>query len=202
MPARVWTNHSVDSRWVRGEARDAADRGVLFPVRFENARLPIHFRAVHTTDLDDWAENRDSAPFRALRKALEGKLGTRRQTTAIAVLLLANMSADPENEYFSDGMTEEIINALSKVPGLHVASRASSFAFKAKKDVGCPPDRRETRRDDVPGRQRRKVGNRIRSRRSSSTSRAAISSGRRPTTVSSTTSSHVQDEIRGPSSMR
>ena len=49
---------------------------------------------------------------------------------SIAVLPLANMSADPENEYFSDGMTEEIINALAKVPGVQVASRTSSFAFK------------------------------------------------------------------------
>jgi serine/threonine-protein kinase len=54
------------------------------------------------------------------------------QQTSIAVLPLANMSADPENEYFSDGMTEEIINALSKVPGLQVASRTSCFAFKGK----------------------------------------------------------------------
>jgi adenylate cyclase len=37
----VWSPQSVDSRWVRGEAREAADRGVLVPVRFENARLPI-----------------------------------------------------------------------------------------------------------------------------------------------------------------
>jgi eukaryotic-like serine/threonine-protein kinase len=51
---------------------------------------------------------------------------------AVAVLPLANMSADPENEYFSDGMTEEIIGALSKVPGLQVASRTSCFAFKGK----------------------------------------------------------------------
>jgi serine/threonine-protein kinase len=51
---------------------------------------------------------------------------------AIAVLPLTNMSADPENEYFSDGMTEEIINALAKVPGMQVASRTSSFAFKGK----------------------------------------------------------------------
>ena len=53
----------------------------------------------------------------------------------IAVLPLTNMSADPENEYFSDGMTEEIINALAKVPGVQVASRTSSFAFKGKRDV-------------------------------------------------------------------
>jgi adenylate cyclase len=51
---------------------------------------------------------------------------------AIAVLPLANMSADPENEYFSDGITEDIINALAKVPGIQVASRTSSFAFKGK----------------------------------------------------------------------
>jgi TolB-like protein/Flp pilus assembly protein TadD len=50
----------------------------------------------------------------------------------VAVLPLANMSADPENEYFSDGMTEEIINALAKVPGLQVASRSSCFALKGK----------------------------------------------------------------------
>jgi len=51
---------------------------------------------------------------------------------AIAVLPFTNMSADPENEYFSDGMTEEIINAIGRVPGLQVASRSSSFAFKGK----------------------------------------------------------------------
>ncbi len=54
---------------------------------------------------------------------------------AIAVLPLTNMSADPENEYFSDGMTEEIINALAKVPGVQVASRTSSFVFKGKRDI-------------------------------------------------------------------
>jgi serine/threonine protein kinase len=51
---------------------------------------------------------------------------------SIAVLPLANMSADPENEYFSDGMSEEIINALAKLPNLQVASRTSCFALKGK----------------------------------------------------------------------
>jgi adenylate cyclase len=70
----VWSPLSVDSRWVKGEARDAADRGVLVPVRFENARLPIDVRSIHTTDLDGWAGSRDSAPFKALCAALEAKL--------------------------------------------------------------------------------------------------------------------------------
>ncbi|NQZ75278.1 MAG: helix-turn-helix domain-containing protein [Ekhidna sp.] len=55
---------------------------------------------------------------------------------SIAVLPLENLSSDPENEYFSDGMTEEIINALSKIEGLKVTARTSSFVFKeVKKDV-------------------------------------------------------------------
>jgi serine/threonine protein kinase len=53
-------------------------------------------------------------------------------TPSIAVLPLANMSPDPDTEYFSDGMTEEIINALAQLQGLRVAARTSSFAFKGK----------------------------------------------------------------------
>ena len=51
---------------------------------------------------------------------------------AIAVLPFVNMSGDPENEYFSDGISEEILNLLVKLPQLRVASRTSSFAFKGK----------------------------------------------------------------------
>jgi TolB-like protein/Tfp pilus assembly protein PilF len=51
---------------------------------------------------------------------------------SIAVIPFINMSTDPENEYFSDGITEEILNALVKVEGLQVTSRTSSFAFKGK----------------------------------------------------------------------
>jgi eukaryotic-like serine/threonine-protein kinase len=51
---------------------------------------------------------------------------------SIAVLPFANMSDNPDNEYFSDGITEEILNALSRIPALKVAARTSTFALKGK----------------------------------------------------------------------
>ena len=51
---------------------------------------------------------------------------------SIAVLPFVNMSGDPKNDYFSDGITEEILNALAQIHGLKVAARTSAFAFKGK----------------------------------------------------------------------
>ncbi|HEX6576208.1 MAG TPA: protein kinase [Gemmatimonadaceae bacterium] len=56
------------------------------------------------------------------------------QAKSVAVLPFANLSADPDSEYFTDGMADEIINALSKIQSLRVASRTSSFAFKGKSE--------------------------------------------------------------------
>lgn len=53
---------------------------------------------------------------------------------SIAVLPFVNMSADPDNEYFSDGISEEILNALTRVEGLQVTARTSSFSFKGKNE--------------------------------------------------------------------
>ena len=53
---------------------------------------------------------------------------------SIAVLPFVNMSGDPKNDYFSDGITEEILNALAQVPKLKVAARTSAFAFKGKEE--------------------------------------------------------------------
>jgi TolB-like protein/Tfp pilus assembly protein PilF len=53
---------------------------------------------------------------------------------SVAVLPFVNMSGDPSNDYFSDGITEEILNALAQVPDLKVAARTSAFAFKGKQE--------------------------------------------------------------------
>jgi TolB-like protein/Tfp pilus assembly protein PilF len=62
------------------------------------------------------------------------------ENKTIAVLPFVNMSSDPENEYFSDGITEELLNALAKVEGLKVTARTSSFSFKQRnediRDIG------------------------------------------------------------------
>jgi serine/threonine protein kinase/Tfp pilus assembly protein PilF len=64
-----------------------------------------------------------------------GSSGTVPDTTpSIAVLPFANLSADPDQEYFSDGLAEEIINALTQVSGLKVIARTSAFAFKGKNE--------------------------------------------------------------------
>lgn len=144
----VWTASSVTSRWVRGEARVAADRGVLVPVQFGDAALPLDARALHTTEFDRWNGDRASAEFQGLRSALGALLGrpgapSGRITmperandpapgVSILVLPFANMSGDPEQEYFSDGICEDIITDLSKVSSLWVAARNTSFTFKGK----------------------------------------------------------------------
>ena len=64
------------------------------------------------------------------RKELKGKRKDYKKS--IAVLPFVNMSADPDNEYFSDGISEEILNALVRVEGLKVTARTSSFAFKGQ----------------------------------------------------------------------
>lgn len=93
------------------------------------------------------------------RELLKGK--TKQPANRIAVLPFVNMSADPENEYFSDGITEELLNAFTKVEGLQVISRTSAFAFKGKntdvRDIGI-----QLNVDRILEGSVRKAGNRVR----------------------------------------
>jgi len=146
----VWTPDSVTSRWVRGEAREGADRGILVPVRFEAASLPIDVRALHTTDLDDWGEDPRSPQVEEVLRALGAIIARERASRSVAmnsdaahsaaagessriticVLPFANLSGDPGQEYFSDGITEDIITELSRWRLLAVRSRSASFRYR------------------------------------------------------------------------
>ncbi len=176
----VWTPASVTSRWVRGEAREAAERGVLVPVRFEQARLPMDVRAIHTTDLDGWGENPAGPQAQEFLRALgtmiarsqASRAPSSRGTSAsasgedsklftICVLPFVNMSGDSEQEYFSDGITEDIITDLSKVSALGIIARNSAFMYKGKQ-VDILKVARELKVSHVLEGSVRKAGGRIR----------------------------------------
>jgi adenylate cyclase len=183
----VWTPQSVESRWVRGEARDAADRGLLVPVRFSGAELPIDVRAIHTTDLDGWGDDPKSPQVLELLRALGAMINRRGAAKAsaaipaptaattsaapvqsnpppgisICVLPFANMSGDVEQEYFSDGITEDIITDLTKVSALSVVSRNTAFTFKGK-SVGLSQVARQLNVSHVLEGSVRKAGGRVR----------------------------------------
>jgi adenylate cyclase len=93
------------------------------------------------------------------RSEVKGKLN--QPTNRLAVLPFENLSADPDSEYFSDGITEELINAFTKVDGLLVTSRTSSFAFKKShedvREIGSKLNVDKILEGSV-----RKVGNRVR----------------------------------------
>jgi adenylate cyclase len=175
----VWTPTSVVSRWVRGEARDAAERGILVPVRFDQARLPIDVRAIHTTDLDDWRGDSTHPAVQECLHALGAMIATAQPQTAaqaditsaapekpkprfsICVLPFVNMSGDPEQEYFSDGITEDILTDLSKISALSIISRNGSFLYKGKQ-VDIPQIARDLNVTHVLEGSVRKAGGRVR----------------------------------------
>ena len=178
----VWTPVSVVSRWVRGEARDAAERGILVPVRFDQARLPIDVRAIHTTDLDDWNEDASTPCVQECLHALAAMIARSTATQSahagntsaasspspgesrrfsVCVLPFANMSGDSEQEYFSDGITEDIITDLSKVSALAVTSSNTAFRYKGQ-HVEIAKVARELKVTHVLEGSVRKAGGRIR----------------------------------------
>jgi TolB-like protein/Tfp pilus assembly protein PilF len=89
--------------------------------KLKNVRFPIRIHSVSSHGLN--VPTTDE---------VVGKTHTSEHS--IAVLPFVNMSADKENEYFSDGITEEILNTLAKVDGLMITSRTSAFAFKGKNE--------------------------------------------------------------------
>lgn len=147
----VWSQHSIGSNWVRDEAQEGVERRCLVPCCIDNVRPPLGFRSLQTVALSGWPEHKDglsnlldgvraslaastSAPLEhsitseKLRAASEFLSSSER---SIAVLPFANLSSDAEQQYFCDGLVEDIITELSYVKPLVVISRSSSFSYRS-----------------------------------------------------------------------
>lgn len=128
------TAYYVAGAWVVAQAAslllDAFDlhQYTRYVIAALAAGLPVALALAWRFDITPRGIVRTLAPDEPPATALPAALPER----SIAVLPLANLSDDPANEYFSDGLAEEIRNQLARVPGLQVAARRSSFAFKGR----------------------------------------------------------------------
>ena len=104
---------------INDELKNQKEISTVFLGRYnlKNVKNPVKLYAINSNDL-----------VIPSNEQIEGK--TANTGHSIAVLPFINLSAEKDNEYFSDGITEELLNALAKVDGLLVTSRTSSFAFK------------------------------------------------------------------------
>ena len=170
----LWTKASLDSAWVQDEAAEGRDNGRLVPASLDGSRPPLGFRQFHTVDLTKWNGAGVPENLQDLLSAISKTTGEKSPKAAlgsmhenaqrgasICVLPFVNMSGDPEQEYFSDGITEDIITDLSKVSALFVVARNTAFTFKGRvmdvKEVGQSLDVTHVLEGSV-----RKVGSRVR----------------------------------------
>ena len=167
----LWSPASVDSAWVQDEAAEGRDSGRLVPVSLAGTRPPLGFRQFHTVELVNGA----GADLDNLLAAISKTVGNNepesaspgmteqraQQAISVCVLPFVNMSGDPEQEYFSDGITEDIITDLSKVSALLVIARNTAFTFKGRvldvKEVASALDVSHVLEGSV-----RKAGDRVR----------------------------------------
>ncbi|HEU4809708.1 MAG TPA: TIR domain-containing protein [Sphingomicrobium sp.] len=149
----LWSGESAKSHWVRAEADTAREAGTLVQASLDGALPPMPFNQIQCADLKDWSGEKDSPGWQKLEasvSALAGHEGDAASVAApaaskpqavrasICVLPFVNMSGEAEQEYFSDGISEDITTDLSKVSALEVVARNTAFAFK-----GQSPDVKE-----------------------------------------------------------
>jgi adenylate cyclase len=140
----LWSAHSAKSQWVRAEAELGRSVGTLAQATVDGSMPPLPFNQIQCADLSGWAGDGDSAGWRKLVSSVKALApvikaetanpaprGGRRQL-CICVLPFQNMSGDPEQEYFSDGISEDITTDLSKISALGVIARNTAFTFKGR----------------------------------------------------------------------
>jgi adenylate cyclase len=171
----IWSAEAVKSQWVRSEADRAREKEKLVQFSIDGVRLPMPFDQIQCANLTGWAGDLDSPAWRKVVGSLAELIGTTAgspsletrtsrstvQRRGICVLPFANMSGDAEQEYFSDGISEDIITDLAKVSALSVVARNTAFTFKGKA-VDVPEMARQLNVSHVLEGSVRKAGNRVR----------------------------------------
>jgi adenylate cyclase len=141
----VWSAEAARSQWVRAEADIAREAGTLVQIRIDGTLPPLPFNQIQCADLDGWSGDVDAPGWRKVEgsvallvgamtpsAASPGQKAAPARRVAICVLPFINLSGDPEQEYFSDGITDDIITDLSKVSALSVIARNTAFTFKGQ----------------------------------------------------------------------
>ena len=137
----VWSKSAVESGWCRDEAQEGLDRQVLVPVRIDDVKPPLGFRSSHTASLIGWP--RDDQDLQSLITGIKNHIGSSTPEMAfpseinsmtIAVMPFRNMSQDADQEFFSEGVSEDILNGLaSSSSDLIVRPASSTFSLKSEK---------------------------------------------------------------------
>ncbi len=146
----IWSDEAVKSQWVRAEANRAREVGKLVQVNLDGTRLPLPFDQVQCADLGGWRGDANAPGWQkvvaSIAELIRGPAAPApvpgAASTAptlplpakpsIAVMPFANLSGDPEQEYFADGMVTEITTALSRCRSIFVIASSSTLSFKGK----------------------------------------------------------------------
>jgi adenylate cyclase len=167
----IWSAEAVRSQWVRSEAERARADDKLVQLSVDGARLPMPFDQTQCADLSGWTGGGETQGWKQVVDAVANlalpsrpkneSLKNAARKFSICVLPFANISDDPQQEYFSDGISEDIITDLSKVSALGVIARNTAFQFKGK-SVDVPQIARQLNVSHVLEGSVRKAGNRVR----------------------------------------
>ncbi len=168
----VWSAEAARSEWVRSEAEKARAGRKLVQLRVDAADLPMPFDQIQCAELTSWSGDTEQPGWKKVTDSIAQLLAGDRpaairkspcapQAQSVCVLPFVNMSGDPEQEYFSDGISEDIITDLSKVSALYVAARNTAFAYKNKALPASQLAREVGVRHVLEG-SVRKAGNRVR----------------------------------------
>jgi len=145
----LWSAEAAKSQWVRAEADAARAAATLIQATIDGTVPPMPFNQVQCADLSGWSGTGETPGWRKLTTSVEALAGTPdeaapekaarpvRHDVSVCVLPFANMSGDPEQEYFSDGISEDITTDLSKVSALEVIARNTAFMFKGQSIDVC-----------------------------------------------------------------